>query len=241
MNRSSEKKVAVITGASGGIGEGVARYFLEKNYKTILIGRNVNRIESLSTEFSGENVTILSCDLRNHEEIVKNINITLDAQARVDVLVNSAGYVKRGTSDLSHEEFVKMLETNLVGLFDITNAVIPIMKKQSAGRIINISSYSGVVARDCLGGYAASKFGLMGLNESLHKELAPYGIYVTAICPNLVDTEMTRDVTSIERSEFIQVDDIVKTINYLMNLTPSVMVKELVLRCRAKLLKTVDG
>ena len=220
---------------------GVAHYFLERKYKVILIARNINRLKHLKAKFSENDVTILSIDLRNHKELLNNLDVALNAEGRVDVLVNSAGYVKRGTTDLSHDEFVKMLETNLIGLFDISNAIAPIMKKQSYGRIINISSYSGVVARDCLGGYAASKFGLMGLNEALHKELAPYGIYVTAICPNLVDTEMTKDVTTIDRKEFIQVDDIVKTIDYLMALTPNVMVKELVLRCRAKLLKTVDG
>jgi short-subunit dehydrogenase len=241
MSKKGEKKVAIITGASGGIGKGVARYFLEKNYKTILVARHTDRLQDLCTEYCRDDVKILKVNLRNYEEIVENINAILDNQARVDVLVNSAGYVKRGTSDLEHEEFVKMLETNLVGLFDITSIIIPIMKKQGSGRIINISSYSGVVARDCLGGYAASKFGLMGLNEALHKELAPYGIYVTAICPNLVDTEMTKDVISIERNQFIQVDDVVKTIDYLLSLTSSVMIKELVLRCRAKLLKTIDG
>lgn len=241
MSRHSDKKVAVITGASGGIGNGVAHYFLQKNYKVILIARNINRLKHLKAQFSENDVTVLSIDLRNHKELLNNLDVALNAEGRVDVLVNSAGYVKRGTTDLSHDEFVKMLETNLIGLFDISNAIAPTMKKQSYGRIINISSYSGVVARDCLGGYAASKFGLMGLNEALHKELAPYGIYVTAICPNLVDTEMTKDVTTIDRKEFIQVDDIVKTIDYLMALTPNVMVKELVLRCRAKLLKTVDG
>ena len=184
MNKDASKKVAVITGATRGIGKGIARYFLEKNYTAILIGRSIDRLEDLRSEFPKENVKILSFDIRNHEDVIKNIKGALEDISRVDVLINSAGYVKRGTSDLTHDEFVKMLETNLIGLFDITNAIIPFMKRQSSGRIINISSHSGVVARDCLGGYAASKFGLMGFNEALHKELAPYGIYVTAICPN---------------------------------------------------------
>ena len=81
----------------------------------------------------------------------------------------------------------------------------------------------------------------MGLNESLYKELAPYGVYVTAICPSLVDTEMTKDVTSIRKDKFIRVDDIVQTVNYLLTLSPNVMVKELVLQCRAKCLVTMDS
>ena len=133
-----------------------------------------------------------------------------------------------------------MIETNLIGVFDMVNFVVPFMKRQKSGRIINIASHSGVVARRFLGGYAASKFGLVGFNESLHKELMPYGIYVTAICPNLVDTEMTKNVTSINKEELIQVEDIVKTVDYLLALSPNVIMKEIVLRCRAKLLKTIE-
>ena len=240
VNMDIEKKVAIITGASGGIGEGIAHYFLEKNYKVILIARNSERLNNTRNKYPDRDVQVLNIDITNHEELTRQLDILLSGIERVDILVNSAGYVKRGTSDLSHDELVKMIDTNLIGLFDITNAIVPIMKRRGSGRIINISSHSGIVARNCLGGYAASKFGLMGLNEALHKELAPYGIYVTAICPNLVDTDMTKDVTSIKKEEFIQVEDIVKTVDYLISLTPSVMIKEVVLRCRAKLLKALD-
>ncbi len=235
------QKVAVITGATGGIGKAIAKCFLKRNYKLLLVGRSLSRLSDLNSEFPESDIEYLELDICDHEEIMQGIKSFIDNHSRIDVLVNSAGYVKRGTTELSHEEFTKMLDVNLVGLFDMTNAVVPIMKQQGSGRIINISSYSGVVARDCLGGYAASKFGLMGLNEALHKELAPHGIYVTVICPNLVDTGMTKDVTSINRDEFIKVDDIVESVEYLLKLTPNVMIKELILRCRAKLLKTVDG
>ncbi len=240
MSTCSDNPVAVITGASSGIGKGVASYFLERKYHVVLIGRNLEALEALRAEFPDAKASILNVDLRDHVALEKNMKTMLTTQGRVDVLVNSAGYVKRGTTTLARDEFVNMLETNLVGVFDVTRSIVPIMKKRSAGRIINISSYSAVVAKACLGGYAASKFGLMGWNESLHKELAPHGIDVTAICPNLVDTDMTKDVTSIERDELVPVADVVNTIDYLMRLTPNVMVKELVLRCRAALIKTID-
>ena len=110
------------------------------------------------------------------------------------------------------------------------------MKKNKSGRIINIVSRSGKIARKQLGGYAASKFGVMGLNESIYKELACYGIYVTAICPNLVATAMTSDV-NLDQNEMIKTDDIVKTLDYLLNISPAVAIKEIVMECRAKLIE----
>ena len=240
-DRSNTQPVAVITGGSGGIGRAVARYLLQQQYRTILIARNIDQLTDLQAEFSAEKVQLVSCDLRDSQAITRSIGEIIANNARVDLLINSAGYVKAGTSDLTHDEFIKMLDTNLVGLFDVTNAIIPIMRQQRQGRIINISSYNGVVASARLGGYSASKFGLMGLNEAWHKELAPYGIYVTAICPNLVDTDMISDVTSIEKSDLMKVEDIVKTISYLLSLSPNVLLKELVLRCRAKLIDTNDS
>ena len=164
------------------------------------------------------------------------INKFANEQGQVDILCNSAGYVKRGTSELLYDEFMKMINTNLVGAFNLIQTVVPFMKNKKSGRIINIASRSGKIARKQLGGYAASKFGLIGLNEALYKELVEYGIYVTAICPNLVATNMTSDV-EMERSDMIQVEDVVKSIDYIMNLSPAVSIKEIILQCRVKLLE----
>ena len=235
----SLQKVALITGASSGIGRGAARYFIKQGYRVILVSRRVNRMLCLQEQYGSENVIVIGCDIRDSDMLLNKVNAVLSEIGRIDVLVNSAGYVKSGTSDLSRDQFLQMIETNLIALFDVTQAVIPYMKQQQSGRIINISSYNGVVAKPGLGGYAASKFGLMGLNEALYKELAPEGIYVTAICPNLVDTEMTQDVTSINRDELVELDDVIKTIDYLMCLSNTVMIKEITLQCRARLLQQV--
>lgn len=147
--------------------------------------------------------------------------------------------VKRGSSELRPNEFEKMVKTNLIGPFNLINLVVPFMKKRRAGRIINISSISGVEARAELGGYAASKFGLMGLNDSLHQELATHGIFVTAICPNLVATEMTKDVTTIKPEQFISVEEIVKVVDLILSLSDNVMLKEIVLKNHSKFLQSV--
>lgn len=168
--------------------------------------------------------------------VKKAVDTFLEKTRRIDVLFNNAGYAKMGTSSLAEEDFVRMLNTNLLGTFNLVSAVVPYMKQQAHGFIMNLSSYSAKVARGVLGGYAASKFGVMGLNEALYKELAPFGISVTAICPNLVDTEMTASV-QMPREKMLRTDDIVKTVDFLLSLSPSVAIKEIALQCKEKLIE----
>jgi 3-oxoacyl-[acyl-carrier protein] reductase len=129
-----------------------------------------------------------------------------------------------------------MINTNLIGVFNFVSTVAPFMKKNKKGRIINVSSFSGKIARELLGGYAATKFGVIGLNESIYKELASHGIYVTALCPSFVDTDMTADI-QMDRSEMIQTSDIVKTVDFLLGLSPSVAVKEIAMECQSIIMK----
>ena len=238
------KKVALVTGASNGIGQGIARYLLMAGYRVVLIARQIDKLEktyaAFSADFSEDLVDYLALDITQHENLTAKMTALLAKEKRVDVLVNSAGYVKRGTSELGYDEFIKMLNTNLAALFAMVRLVAPYMKQQRSGRIINISSNSGIVARSQLGGYCASKFGVMGFNESLHKELMAYGIYVTALCPSWVNTSMTQDIKSVPREALIQVEDIVQTVDYLLHLSPSVVIKEIVIRCRTKELKALE-
>ena len=237
-------EIAVVTGASSGIGYGIAKYLLEQQYHVVMIARNQSRLfhacDMLTQSTNSNKLTPLSLDITDIRNVTNMLGEFTGGRNNIDILVNSAGYVKRGTLELQHEDFTKMLATNLEGVFNVTSLIAPGMKERNCGHIFNISSYSGIVARSCLGGYAASKFGLMGYNESLYKELAPHGVKVTAICPSLVDTPMTKDVTSVPKNDFIAVDDIVNTIDYLLKLSPNAMVKEVSLQCRAKILSEVD-
>lgn len=203
----------------------------------------MERLENVRKEFQEIKrdvaLKLLSCDVSDYQNLKKTLIPLIEAEGQVDLLVNSAGYVKRGSSELCPNEFEKMLKTNLMGPFNLINLVVPFMKKRRTGRIINISSISGVEARAELGGYAASKFGLMGLNDSLHQELATYGIFVTAICPNLVATEMTKDVTTIKPEEFISVEEIVKVVDLILSFSDNVMLKEIVLKNHSKFLQSV--
>jgi short-subunit dehydrogenase len=234
-------KVSIVTGASQGIGYAIANYLANNGHELLLVARNHENLKIAANKIKELNPNIVppsiaAIDVSDYDKVKENIENFIKKAGHIDLLCNNAGYVKRGSSDLSHNEFLKMINTNLIGVFNLVHTVSPFMKENKCGRIINIASRSGKVARKQLGGYAASKFGVIGLNEAIYKELASYGIYVTAICPNLVATEMTSDV-NMKRSEMIQADDIVKTLDYILNLSPAVAIKEILMECRIKLME----
>lgn len=230
----NQNKYAVITGGSRGIGFAIAEYLSSIGFTLLLIARDEENLKKAINKL-GQQHEYTAIDVANYDDVNNAITSFVQKTKKIDLLVNSAGYVKRGTSTLSPIEFQKMLDANLVGLFNAIHSSVPYMKNQKHGRIINIASYSGVMARAPLGGYAASKFAVMGLNESLYKELSSEGISVTAICPNLVDTDMTADV-NVSSSDKIPTSDIVKAVDFLLNLSPSSSIKEIVIQCRYKLI-----
>lgn len=237
----SSNKVAIVTGASSGIGKAISKYLTKQSYELLLIARDLDKLTKVKDEISLLNtekkaVDIANIDICDFEKLTPRLTTFIEQHGGVDVLVNCAGYVKRGTSDLDRNEFLKMLDVNLIGTFNLINLCVPYMKTKKKGRIINVASHSGVVAKRYLGGYAASKFGVVGLSESLYKELAEYNIYVTAICPNLVSTEMTADV-NLPISEMMDVKDVVKAVDFLMSLSNPVYIKEIVMQCRCKVLE----
>ncbi len=233
--------VAVVTGASQGIGYAIAKYLATKGYRLLLISRNHENLKNAAENIMnlGSNIippVISAIDVSDYDKVKESVENFIDQTGSIDFLCNNAGYVKRGTSDLSPDEFMKMINTNLIGTFNFIQIVSPFMKKNMSGRIINIASRSGKVARKQLGGYAASKFGVIGLNEALYQELASYGIYVTAICPNWVATDMTSDI-DMDKHQMIQVEDIVQTIDYLLNLSSAVAIKEILMECRVRVIE----
>ncbi len=223
-------RTAIITGANSGMGEAIARNLSHQGYHLLLIARNETRLKKISDEIKA---TYLATNVADYVSLQQGVHNFINKHKHIDLLVNSAGYVKRGTSDLAPNEFQQMIAANLIGTFNTVHLVTPFMKQQRSGRIINISSISGITARKFLGGYAATKFGVNGYNEALYKELADYDIPVTSICPNLVRTEMTKDVTSISHDSMIPTADIVKTVNFLLDLSPQTLIEKIVLECKA--------
>ncbi|MFW5832067.1 MAG: SDR family oxidoreductase [Prolixibacteraceae bacterium] len=226
-------KVAIITGASKGIGKAIAIGLGKMNYQTVLIGRNQDDLKKAADVISkagGPEPVSFSADITDSEKVKETVAEVAKQFGRIDILVNNAGIHFGGSLDLPEQDFKKMLETNLVAQLVFSQEVAPVMKQQHSGYIFNVSSRSGKVGFAHGGGYSASKFGLLGLNESLYRELTPQGIKVTALCPAWVNTRMAREAgTSLEAEEMIQPEDLYRTILWLLSLSPGACVKEVVI------------
>ncbi len=230
------KPFAIVTGASRGIGKAVAKYFAEQGYDLALIARDPKRLENTVTELlqlTAGNIQIkpYAIDIANHKAVTITMNSIIEAQPSIDILFNNAGILLPGTTALSVDDFNHMLQVNLLGAFAVAKPVAEQMQRQGFGYIFNLASNGGKRALPNVGGYCATKFGLVGLNEALQKELATNHVKVTALCPSVTDTDMTQDFTIINE-EKIQTEDIVKTVAYLLSLNKNTHVPEIIIKCR---------
>jgi NAD(P)-dependent dehydrogenase (short-subunit alcohol dehydrogenase family) len=178
------KKVWFITGCSTGFGHALAKELLENGYRVAVTARNVEQIKDMVSEYS-ETAIALTLDVTNHNQIKAAVDATIAHFGQIDVLVNNAGIGYFAAVEESEEEEVrKMFEINVFGLASMTQAVLPQMRKQRSGHILNIASIGGLRAFPGIGFYNATKFAVDGLSESLSKELAPLGMKVTIIAPS---------------------------------------------------------
>jgi 3-oxoacyl-[acyl-carrier protein] reductase len=229
----TKNKIAIITGAGKGIGKSVSIGLAELGYKTILIGRNKNDLETVAQEIKNSkhlSPEIIRLDITDSVAVKNTIKQIMNDFGRIDILVNNAGIYFDGSADISETDFSKMIETNLTAQYVFLTQVVPVMKEQKSGSIFNIASRAGKIGFAGSGGYSASKFGLVGLSESLYRELSPLGISVTALCPGWVNTKMAVEAGStLTGEQMIQPDDLFKTIKWLLSLSPGACVKEVVL------------
>lgn len=227
------QKVAIVTGASKGIGKAIALGLAKLHYQTVLIGRNKRDLEEvhrLITKQGGQKPILFQMDITNQLEVQTTINSVVAQFKTIEVLVNNAGVYYNGTLDISKEDFENQLATNLTAQYCILKEVVPVMKEQKSGYIFNLASRAGKIGFSGSGGYSASKFGLVGLSESLYRELNPLGIRVTALCPGWVDTQMAYEAgTPLKGEQMIQTRDLFKTIEWLLSLSPGACVKEVIL------------
>lgn len=195
-------RVAIVTGAARGLGRAAAMRLYERGARVAVNVRDGARAQDVA-ESLGDRALAVPGDISATgvpEDIVRR---TLDRFGRVDVLVNNAALARSTRfSELSAEEWREALEVNLTAPFLLTKAVLPAMKAQGYGRIINISSSAGRMV-STLGGahYTASKTGLLGLTRASAKELGRFGITVNAVCPGMIDTELTHEHASPELLE----------------------------------------
>ncbi len=224
------KPVAIITGASRGIGKAVALNFAKQGYDCALVATNEALLTDVSHSIKEQydvNTGVFAIDVTDKKAVDVMVQQVLEAHGRIDVLFNNAGVMHPGTSELSPEDFDHMYQVNVLGSFHFIHAVAPHMKEKRSGYIMNLASRAGKVALAGSGGYAASKFAMVGLSESLFNEMLDFNVKVTCICPSVIDTDMTAGFTGFPDKEKIHVDDIVETVNFLLALSPTATVKDI--------------
>ena len=228
---AKKERLALITGASRGLGREIALGLAAAGYKIAVMARSREKLNTLAheiTEKTGKSVWELPVDIRNQAEVVNSIQSVIDAEGPIDVLVNNAGLVISGGSEISVEDFSAQINVNLLGAFYATKAVIAGMKEQQSGYVFNIASTSAKFVKSMRLGYGASKYGMLGMSEGFYHDLAKDKIKVTALCPRYMPTEMSASA-SIENADKIPLSDMVKTILYCLGLSPSVSIKEIVM------------
>lgn len=189
-------KIAYITGATSGIGEACAWKFASQNWNLILSGRRTERLEKLQKEITQKHqvkVMTQSYDIRNLDEVQKNIQALDSKWSQVDVLVNNAGLaVGRGPiQEGIYDDWERMIDTNLKGLLYITRELAPIMIANGRGHIINIASLAGIEAYGGGNVYCATKHGVRALTRSMRIDLLQDGIKVSVVSPGAADTEFS--------------------------------------------------
>ncbi|PFH29655.1 oxidoreductase [Burkholderia sp. JKS000303] len=184
-----DKPVWFITGCSTGFGHEIARKTLGLGYPTVITARNPDSLAALAREF-GELAFVLQLDVTKPAEIDAATRAALARFGRVDVLVNNAGIGYFGSFEESErDEVSRMFDINVWGLVDMTRALLPTLRKQRAGTVVNISSVGGIIASPGVGFYNATKFAVEALSESLAQELAPLGVKVLIVEPGPFRTD----------------------------------------------------
>ncbi|NMC12222.1 MAG: SDR family NAD(P)-dependent oxidoreductase [Chloroflexi bacterium] len=198
--------VALITGASSGIGEATARLFASHGYATVLTARRKDRLDVLASEITanGGEALAIPTDVTHFEDIQICVALTLERYKRIDVLINNAGFGRlKWLEQLDPKDDIDaQLQVNLRGAIYAAWAVIPTMIKNGKGHIINIDSLAGLIGMPTYSVYAATKFGLRGFNEALRRELLPWGIHVSIIYPGGVETEFTQHTGARRKTNF---------------------------------------
>ncbi len=187
------KKIALVTGGTSGIGKAVVTALLNENYYVIINFIDKKQAEEFKKEQTNSDYELIQADITNRREVGEMETIVQNKYKKIYLLVNNAGIMIDKTCEkMSYEEFDKVLEVNLKGTFNVTKEFLPLIEDN--GRIINISSISGVYGQFGQTNYASSKAGIIAFTKSLAKETARRGITVNAVAPGIIDTDITRNI-----------------------------------------------
>ena len=199
-------KIAVITGASQGIGKVIAEVLSSAGAHVICVARTENKIKALANEINKKSGTASykPCDISDGEAFASLINDTVKEYGKLDILINNAGITKDAlVMRMNEDQWDTVINTNLKGAFHGMKAAIRPMMKNRSGRIINITSIVGLTGNPGQANYAASKAGLIGMTKSIAKEVATRGITVNCIAPGWIGTDMTDELPDATKDQFL--------------------------------------
>ncbi|WP_442599004.1 SDR family oxidoreductase [Neobacillus sp. D3-1R] len=226
-------QVSIVTGASRGIGKEIALKLAEQGAKLTLVGSSEEIHQSAKdlNEQGFTEVMAVQADVANEEDMKKVINATLDKYGKIDILVNNAGIgFFKLTEDVTVEEWSKLFEVNVQGVFIAAKAVLPHMKERKTGTIITISSDVGRYTIPNGAAYTASKYAVQGFSGSLAQEVREYGIRVGTINPGMVDTYFANSTQGLpEKHDWLKVEDIANAVVYMASAPKHMLIDEIVL------------
>ena len=219
------QKIAIVTGASRGIGRAIAKSLTENDY-IVIANYNNSEKEAIELQNESNNIDIFKADVSKRDEVKNLVEYTLNKYGKIDVLVNNAGIDNEKLfQDITDEDWQNVINTNLYSVFCVTQEVVKNMIHNKSGCIINISSIYAIQGGPYAVAYTASKAGIDGITKSLSKELGPSGIRVNSIAPGCINTDMNKYLSKEELEEIInhtplqkigQPEDIAKCVNWLV-------------------------
>ena len=191
MHSDHKNKLAIVTGGGSGIGFAIATKFVASNFTTIIVGRDENKL-AVAKEKLGDLCVSMNCDVSDLNAIPKLVNQIINTYGHIDVLVNNAGInLKKDFTEVTDEEFQKILLTNVTAVFALSREVVKWMLEKGSGSIINISSMASRYGIPKVIAYTASKAAIEGMTKAMAVELSPKGIRVNCIAPGFIATDMS--------------------------------------------------
>ena len=196
-------KIALVTGASRGIGQSISMILAQNGAHVVCVSRNVNDVQSVADKITHQrfNASAASCDISDSNNVTELVKDIIEKHGRIDILINNAGITRDNLlMRMSEDDWNEVINVNLKAAFTAIKAASRSMIKQRSGRIINISSVVGLIGNAGQVNYAASKAGLIGMTKSVAREFASRGITANCIAPGYVETEMTNKLTDKVKS-----------------------------------------
>lgn len=226
----STQKYVVITGGSRGLGKATAIAFAKEGMNVAITGRNESLLQEVVNEIKSYGVEAIyaAFDVTNREEVKKGIASITSKFPKIDVLVNNAGIAKFGTFlEMDEMDWMNILNTNVLGMYYITKEILPMMVAQNEGDIFNVSSTAGLAGNPTTSAYSASKFAVIGMSESLMKEVRKNNIRVTTLTPSTIASDMSKELglTDGDPERVLQPEDFAELIVATMKLPRRALIK----------------